>query len=117
MPLSVAAGKCALGLLENPDVKRLAAGELVPYPRIFTRDNFVPYLSTTDLSGRERRLAGSEDRSSEFVLTQQASSYRGGHAVGEPRSGLGEACGSQSWSEPATTGRLPHGLHAAEGDF
>ena len=72
---------------------------------------------SADLSGVDGMLAVSEDRTSEFVLTQQASSYRGDHAVGHLRDGLGEARGSQSWSEPATTGRLPHGLHAAEGDF
>ena len=60
---------------------------------------------SADLSGSTGMLAGSEDRKSEVVLTQEASSYRGDHAVGEPRGGLGEACRPRGWSEPVTTGR------------
>ena len=72
---------------------------------------------SADPSGSTGMLAGSEDHSPFFVLTQRASSYRGDHAVGRLRNGLGEACLPRSWSEPVTTAPLPHGLHAAEGDF
>ena len=47
---------------------------------------------STDLSESSGMLAVSEDRKSEVVLTQEASSYRGDHAVGGRRDGRGEAC-------------------------
>ena len=72
---------------------------------------------SADLSGSTGMLAGSEDRESEFVLIRGVRLDRGDHAVGEPRGGLGEACSPRGWSEPVTTAPLPHGLHAAEGDF